>query len=311
MGYRHCYFILGLLACSRAPGRPDPVGSGPDQVGDFERSAARAESRLDGGWIVSWDDAGGTGARNQGDSLTWTGAALASTPCARGRELEGAIIAMMNQLSGGMWRHPTQQDQISLDGAVLAYRAIARRVVKCGEADLWRPVFAEHLGMLGSTGNRLNRASSVQLEPGWQYLPELLGARLGLRGEPPDADRTALEQVIAGWAGLVKLAHATRQGSDACFRVHIGLEALQTIEELGHQVGQGPRDEFCGNTAGMDLATTNHWCGRAGLKSFLDNFQENEWQFKLQRCQWESADGDGWWQPGIDRSRGMADYYGL
>jgi len=308
MGRALCVFLLGFNACHHAPNRPNPVSPNPDQVAEFNSAAERAESRTDGGWVVSWS---GDIAQNQGDSLTWTAAQLASTPCSRGRELEGAILAMMNQLHGGLWRHPSQADKISLDGAVLAYRAIARRVVRCGEADTWRPVFALHMTELAAHGGRLNPAADVYLEPGWQVLPELLGAQLGLRAAPPAVDLEALEHLVAGWAGLVKLAHATGQGSDACFRIHIGLEALQTIEELGHQVGAAGRDDFCANTQGMDLPTTNQWCGRGGLKSYLDTFKENEWQFRHQRCQWESADGDGWWQPGIDHTRGLADYYGL
>lgn len=307
-----------LVGCGHPPGpRPSPEPPPASALAARAEATSRLESRLDpGGWVVSWD-AGGT-AQDVGDSLIWTGIALASVDCTHGQALEQSLLDMLAMTKGGLWRHPSQPSDITLDGAIGFYRGVAARIAKCNRGPTWTKPFETHLDFMTAHHGRLNPSSTVVLPEPWMYVRDLVGYRLGVRAEPDPELKKSLEGTAADWAGLVKEAHqlnvaaGRHVASDACYRVNLGLTALQTVEQLGEPISDAGRNAFCEATDGMDLPTTNYWCGRAGLPDYLGGFQYDLWGYRHQRCAgWEAPDGQGYWQPAVDRLRGLADLYAL
>jgi hypothetical protein len=89
------------------------------------------------------------------------------------------------------------------------------------------------------------------------------------------------------------------------------LNTFQIVEELGGKISSESRNVFCAATKGAGLPTTDSWCGRGGLDTWLDSFVYNTWQYRHQRCPgWEVADGAGDDQPAVDELVGWTDFHG-
>lgn len=263
---------------------------------------------LDGGYVVSrviennepW---------HQGDSLLFSGMALAVLPCADGDPIEDALLKMMDDTGGGLWRHPTQPERISWDGAVGAYRGIATRIVHCGSAEKWRPRLLAHLEL-----NRLNPLSDVTWPTeAFRYVPELALARAD---GATDFDSHRLDDIAAQvetWAAAVQTARTLKTDGGECYRVNLAFQTLATVEELGGAFAGFRRDNLCAATRGMDLPHLDNWCGRGDLKGWIDNYVPNVWEYRFQRCpDSESPDGKDWLAtPGVDLLEAMRAAYTL
>ncbi len=139
---------------------------------------------------------------------------------------------------------------------------------------------------------------------GFDFVQKALFAKLSLAGSPGSPQ--VLENIANTWSAGTLMAH------QACYRVHLSLLGLKLAEDLGSPISQVGRTSFCSITNGYGLETVDHWCGRGGLSTFLDNYVYDQWQFKPLRCHgWETPDGNGIAQPGIDYIVGYHDLTGL
>jgi hypothetical protein len=278
------WLVFGLLltSCGKASERPEPTPIPASVRAEFDAAERRLLSQfLEAGFVVSlWKD--GT-PEHRGDALIFTGIALGALSCTAGEVLERALLDMIYENKGGLYRHPELADKVSLDGALGLYFGVSSRIRRCPEARLaWAPAIKLHREFFRRTG-RLNAKSDAKLVKEFNYVLDHLAHDLGV-GTRPTADRKAsLEKQIAGWALGVKLKKA------ACFRANLGFLSLRALEEQGASVG---RREFCFATDGMKLAHIDHWCGRDDLEGWIKDFKYNAWEFQLQRCPgWESRDG--------------------
>jgi hypothetical protein len=301
--------------CGRSHEKPDPVESSGEESAKFDHAEGRLVSMLDGGWVVSRSPDGSVA--HQGDSLLFTGIGLGDLDCARGAALETALQAMIVGTDGKLYRHPSLPDAVSMDGAIGLYYGIAARIARCdGARSSWSALLAEHPAFWSDP---LNAAAGVDLPLGFKYVRSLLGFRLGLQTEPDQDDLRELEKDAVAWTAVVKVAKAAadlrrRVGlpaeDPAAYRVHLAQRALATVEELGGAVSQQGRNDLCGASSGMGLIGVDYWCGRGGADEFIAGFQENEWEFRLQRAKWEEPDGQGLQTPGLDLIDAMHFRYG-
>lgn len=247
---------------------------------------------LDRGFVVSLYQ--GTKI-HQGDSLLFSGLALYALDCKNGQPIADALMAMLDSLDGGVYRHPDlPEKEPSLDGLLGMYRGITKRINMCGETDQWAKVMTHH-----------NARMAAALPAEFNLVADALGHRLGLNGEPDARRRETLAAEIVAWTELVKARKA------ACYRVHLGLLALQTMDDLGFPIPAGSRGQFAAATDGLQMPTIDHYSGRDGLEAFLQDFKYNDWQFALQRCEkWEPRDGFDQQHPGVDYLVGYADLFG-
>jgi hypothetical protein len=290
-----------LLSCAKAPAKEaETEPSAAVRARYLEASERLKRDFIDEGFVVSRNAE--TGApEHVGDALIWTGVALFALPCDLGNELDNAAIAMVDELDGGLYRHPKLPDAVSMDGALGLYFGVASRVARCpGARERWADPMGKHLAFVRENGGLLNRKSTSRLE---LHFDAPLYALVGV----PDAHRQAdMEKEAAAWALAVKVKHA------ACFRVNLGYLALRTIEEAGGAVTDSGRNSFCAATAGLGLAHVDHWCGRDGLEAFVAGFEFDRWEVALQRCPgWETPDGQGFHTPGVDLLWAMRELYQL
>lgn len=273
--------IFILAGCH--PSKPAiPKADPPQEILDqYATASDRLIAMSDGNYVVSRHD--DDTMEHIGDSLIWTGIALGMLPCTKGDAIEASLFDMIDQLDGGMWRHPSLPDQISLDGAIGVYRGAAKRIMQCpGSKERWSVALAKHLQL-----GKLNPKSDQTWPLEFKYVPELALA-VSSGSSLPSHDRlVALTGQINDWALATVISHS------ACYRLNLGYQTFRTIEELGQNINNG---DFCAQTAGAGLATIDRWCGRNDGHEFISNFEYDRWEFQPQRCSWE-GDPDG--KPGL------------
>lgn len=298
---------LCLTACKSCDDESiDPVDPDEATHARYHEAVERLSSSfMENGWVVS-READGT-PQHTGDSLIWTGLWLAAAPCTAGIDSARMLQATILDLGGALVRfQPLPEkyvdNQASLDGALGLYRGIAHRITECEEIEPWVEVVHRHKQYLADHGGLVNVDSQGRLVGEFRYLVDLLAWRLGLGDEPDQTSPDRLMATVTGWAALV---NATQE---AAFRVHLGYQALKTAETLGEGINWYG---FCGATSGMGMALVDHQCGRADLKTWIDGFEYNTWEYQLQRAKWEDPDGKGLATPGLDLLVAMKTAYNL
>lgn len=288
--------VLSLVSCTKVAAPTSEEPSPGVRVRHLMAVERLVNSHMVDGWVVSRD---GEKPHHLGDSLLWTGLALGILPCDKAELPAAALRGMFRELGGGMWRHPSLPTDASMDGAMGVYWGIARHQRKC--AGEWHSELTAHRELLRSTGNKLNRAGSGLLPPGFDYLPPLLDG-----DTPPDAHKALLERLVGAWALATKLERAS------CYRAHLGLLALDAAQVAGQSISPDAKGFYCLQTRPMKIPLIDHWCGRPGLGEWVAGFEYNVWEYRHQRCgAWETADGNGYETPALDLLMGMAYYYGL
>lgn len=300
------YIALQLAGCAhdKADPKQDPAEAPPEVLAAFQETADRllTDTFTPGGWVLSRR---GDAEEHHGDSLIWTGMALGVLPCDKAPKVETALLAMLEAADGGLYRHPTKPDDVSQDGALGFYWGVAHYLTRCPDRlDAWREPLARHAA-LGDF--QLNRNSTAQIYPEYDLARDSLFYFAGVGPQPDSGRLDTLGKEVAGSAFLVKLANRTGQDADGCFRVHIGLLALETVAVLGQELGGETRGRLCEEATGIGLETMDAYCGKWGpLMAYLDAFQYDQWEMAFQRCDWESPDGGGNLKtPAIDRLVGL------
>lgn len=266
----------------------------PSELATIKRAhaAARLPNFLDRGFVVSRLNGE---AKHQGDSLLFSGLAMYALTREEGQPIADAMLKMLEDLDGGVYRHPDLKDaEPSLDGLLGLYRGIIKRINFYGEAATWAKYMVHH-----------NSRVAASLPAEFNLVADTLAFKLGLREEPDMRRLHTLAVEVTEWARIVIGAKR------ACYRVHLGLLALQNMEEMGYPVRDDDRAAFAAVTQGAKLVTVDNYAGRPGLEDFLTNFAYNTWQFFPQRCpSWEKNDGDGMEHPAVDFLVGYSDLYG-
>lgn len=294
---QHCMkyilIILISLGCARKAS-PSPVATSATdkQAITFSDVEARLPSFIQQDFIHSITNGIPTA---QGDGLFFTGLAAYGADCATGAPLITGLEDMITSMNGAIYRDPTLTNESILDGALAFYRGVTKRVNKCGELSVWAPLIKLHLDYMETHSDVLNVDGS-KLSGGFDYIRNLLAYKLGVALEPSYVDQQVLEDlVVTTWTEADIAAKA------ACYRAHLALISLQTIEELGGTVTATARNSFCSSTNGVGMITADNWCGRGGASDWLNSFQYNVWQYRPQRCtKWETPDAGGSSQPAID-----------
>lgn len=303
-----CFFIcilLSLFSCAKADEKNEPSAPTDEINLLFNQAADRLVSLLDRGLVVS--RSADNAAQHKGDSLIWSGIAIGAMPCDKVAVISDALISMIEENQGGLYRHWDLKESISMDGAMGLYKGVSSLLVRCPEfTGQWREAMALHKKFAEENGDKMNAASSVKLPAEFTYVRDLLFHRLGIRGKPSGDRLKILENQITAWVAGVKASKS------ACFRVNLSLVSYQAIESSGGSISATGRNNFCGLTKGMDLPTVDHWCGRDDLKDWVKGFTWNIWEYRHQRCgAWETPDGKGLLTPGVDLLEGINQAYSI
>jgi hypothetical protein len=284
--------MVFMAACSKEPAERTTSEPSDSTQEAFVSAEDRLVDRfLDDGWVVSRHADGSP--EHQGDSLIFTGIALGTLDCAHRHDVEWALAEGLENLQGGLERHRSLPDKVSIDGALGFYFGLAT-MKPCPDQVEWGHHILLHRQFVYSHNMRLNPEADAQLVPEFDYVLDLLASSLGVADKPDGSRARTLETEVSAWALAVKAKKS------ACYRVHLGWLTLRSLEALGELSQRGRRD-FCSATEGMDIPIVDHWCGRTDLKGWLASYHEDEWGYRHQRCgSWESPDGQGLANPGLD-----------
>ena len=282
-----------VISCSKED-EEEPTEPATDIREIYDDTAKRAVSEfLDHSRIVSRDKNGQPS--NVGDSLIFSGLALYGLPCDLGTPIEAQIISEIGSLKGGLMRHPLEPNEASLDGALGLYFGIADRISRCGSSAVWKPAIDLHMAFVDGNHQRLNPKSDSVLTKEFDYVLHLLGNKLGLRSKPTDDVKLLMGLESAEWARACMVA------KKSCFRIHLGLLALKTVEMLGENIPKSVKWDFCDVTRESQMPTVDHWCERGDLKKWIDDFKFDVWEYRHQRCGYfETPDANGNRTPAID-----------
>lgn len=302
---RSILLALALTACAKND-MPEPAKPSDATREVYSSAVSRLTTGfLENGWVVSRHD--DRTPEHQGEGLLWTGIWLYASPCAQGAASDAMLRETILRRDGALVRYEPLGEyeggrDVTLDGALGLYRGIADSIVRCNRSDLWTPVLSKHLAYLIDHQGKLNEAAPTYLIDEFAFIPQALGARLGLVPDIEPNDVRRLEAVVAAWAALVNATH------EAAYRAHLGLIALQTMQDLGYEVQWGG---FCAATRGMGIATIENQCARAGLKEWIRDFQYNRYEYQFQRAVWETENTEGIQTPGLDFLVAIRDLYKL
>lgn len=261
--------ILLLSACHKSNSSTDPLPT-PDR---FLEIQDRALKMSDNGWVVSRGTAGT--AEHKGDALLWTGLALGTMNCEYDQPVKDALIKMLTDTAGGLYRHPDIPDEWSIDGAIGLYWGLSHRVALCHDADDWKDLFSLHM-------------EKVALPPYFDVMRQTVAAQLGLATNPDTNSRGRLGAEVAAWA------ISTVSQKAAAYRLHLGFLVLDVVDA---PKGAGA---FCAVVDVAKIPLIEHFCGRPSLDAWLQDFQYNLYEYRHQRADWEGPDGQGLETPAID-----------
>lgn len=269
---------------------------GPRPLPGFSAREAELRARLvgkflDRGYVVSREADGSP--EHQGDSLLWSSLAMGILPCDQGAETTRAIIDSVNRNDGRLVRidplpgsyagNETSRDQVT--GALLGFVLRDQRCPQDREAlrSAWRrhhDFVIRHDGRLHEGGN-----PNFYMNPAMRFLWDLVSTHFGAGEEPGSVAKAAFE------SGVIISSTATDLQESACYPVHLSTLMMITAARLGRPVSHLTRREFCHQTRGMELPLTEWFCDRGSPESYLASFEPNQWEYRHQRCKWESPDG--------------------
>lgn len=280
------------LACfdlSELPGTRD--------LSQFSQREKELQNRLlagflEGGYVVSRREDGS--AKHQGDSLLWSSIAMAVLPCAMGEPIAQAIEQSVASRGGRLVRfeplpasyegNETSRDQVT--GAMFGFVLRAQRCPQSREAlkTAWR----RHHSFVEKNGGTLHEGSNPNfyLNPAIRFIWDLVSSDFGATEAPGKVAKAAFE------SGVMISTTATDGQESACYPVHLSTLLMITAARLGRPVTHLTRREFCHQTRGMGLPLTEWFCGRGDPADFLASFTTDVYEYRHQRCVWESADGN-------------------
>lgn len=264
---------------------------------------------LTGPYVISRDEDGQP--EHEGEGILWGGVARYALSCDIGVRIDDALIEMVTRRKGALVRFEPLGEyahgrEITWDGAVGFYLAVADSITRCGGAEKWREPFALHLKYLEDHYGELYEGTGSTVPPGYDTIRVLIAFALGLRDAPTPDAVVALEAAVAGT--LTTLASDTER---PCYLANLAYLSMLTGELLG-EVPSGPsREIMCKASEGFDMPTWDHFCGRRHMKHWLEDFKENEWEFRHQRCgSREKPDGQGFKTPAVDWLLGVVMAHG-
>jgi hypothetical protein len=270
-------YVLPLWLVA-ACGHADPIDHSEPVSSELRGRdiAQRALDMSDDGWIVSRNADGS--AADRGDSLLFTGLAMGAMDCDQGAAPEHALLNMLAVNHGLPQRHrDLPAGDYSLDGLLGLWWGISARVAACPEAaSPWIQLLEEH-------------EKAVAIEPGFVHVLHTVMAQLGMRPGPSEKERGHVGALVSAWA----MATVSQQA--AAYRLHLGFLALSVVD------APKGRDLYCAAVQDAHMPLIEDFCGRDGLREWLETFRYDEWVYRHQRAVWEGApDGNGKKTPAID-----------
>jgi hypothetical protein len=299
---KNILIILILAACATNGGDRKNEKRNPSD--DIQAAYSQAVDRLkndfsENGWIVSRHQDGNT--EHEGDSLIWTGLAMASLPCADGEMFSRRMARMIDENDGAMVRYEPLGEyaggrEISFDGATGLYFGIFQRIRQCpDEAQIWKATWQNHLTYLEENNWKLHPNADALVAPPFNVIRDYISYQLGLTDDIPSGVRLrSLEAAALTWSSAVI------ESKSSCFRVHLAFLYMLFLDDADLML-ETAYDGFCYATEEADIPAIDHWCDRKNIDDWIKTFEYDLYEYRHQRCGgWEKPDGKSLKTPGLD-----------
>jgi hypothetical protein len=288
------------VACLEPSGLPAPT-TYPDMEKRGEELTRRLLSEfLENGYVVSRDRQNKP--MHQGDSLIWSGIAMASLSCEDAAPIRKALVDSVLRHDGRFLRIDPlpasyKGNETSRDAETGALFGFTMHALRCPQ---FRPQLAhawqKHREFVERHGLHEGWNPNFFLNPSMKFIFDLVSHELLGTARPSDESRKLFE------AGVLLDSKTIAYRKSACYPIHLSTLMLVLAAKLGKPVNELTRREFCHDTRGMDLPLTEWYCGRGNFGNYLASFETDKWEYRHQRCpRWESPDVDpGDRSPGVD-----------
>lgn len=286
--------IALLLSCSPQHKRDWLPKS---DLSEFDKMASTLVIRLqlehlEFGYVVSRDGFNGPAA-HEGDSLLWSGLALALLPCEAGKEIFDSLYLSVKMGDGELVRFPGLNQRPSRDAAIGFLFGMAFRAINCPAdyfeareaVELHLHYVARHNGKLSPSGPELTSVTRYTYQKVAEYLEITTGTK---------SDKLSFE------LGVMAGARAIKAQKSAGYPVHLSTLQILLLDKIGKGITNNGKGWFCDSSKGMGLGLTDLYCDRTSAKLLLEQFSLNEYEYKWQRARWEKPDGHGLLSPAID-----------
>lgn len=236
-----------------------------------------------------------------GEAILWSGVAMTALPCDKAQVISTDLVNLLNETNGEIRRYePLTPEyngrELNFDGETGLIAGFSSFVTRCPElAQPVKEAWVLHQAAIERNGGELYPGTGIKIIEPFLWTTKALSAAAGMPVELDQRDREHLEDWSAGWALSLHVKHS------ACYRAHLAFLHLQASEALGHPISKSGRDNWCAATRGMDIPTIDFWCGRSEISAYIDSFQQDQWEYRFQRCgSWELPDGAPFETPGLD-----------
>ena len=296
---------LFITCCSKRSGDKGPapfVYPDIESIDEFGTEAKAFQDQLiskhlEGGYVVSRLPDGTP--EHWGDSLLFSGLALAVLSCEKGEPILSAILNSIEKRGGQLVRfEPTPKTRsfgiTSRDMETGAMFGLVSRAKRCPKdfdriAAGWR----RHDAFVKANGYFLEDSPEDLLTPGMMFIFELVSQHFLGAPEPKGfaVFNTAIYVTTLSTVVLRK----------ACYPLHLEVLELWLAKALGKEAKAETMHAFCRYTDGADVPLIDWLCSRKDASLFFKNFKKNEWHYRHQRCGvWEKPDGGESDNPSLD-----------
>lgn len=304
------YLISLVLLFSCGPTRRTPHPSptptpipvpDPDNITDINKKASVMKERLtvgfleNKGWVVYRQN---NQYVNQGNSMYWSGIAMASLNCLESQPIYTAFELSAQVREGAFVRFdpiPEQYqagDETFLEGEYATMFGLVSRYNACAkendqEAKKIKNIWSLHKDFVTLNEMELYPTTedkvTTEINYVWQTVSKYLGVgnivnyTLGTKEE--------FEKAILAWATEVNTSHT------GCEKVHNATILAMTLDGMNDKVSDATKQQFCQTAQGMDIPLTDFWCFGEDQEKFLKDFKVNAWQYRNSKCSWDKPDG--------------------
>lgn len=302
---RSLLILLALVACAHEPPPKPVVPTEPEEAAQLAALSRFFDGFVDEkGQVTSYYGSGPkTGEREHlGDSTLWSWVAIGALDCEDSEAMVDGQLQLIIEKGGRIDRHDPlripedSRSYYSFDQESGFLHGLARYIVRCGADASVNLAWDSHQSYIEENAGRLHEEPGIEKLPAeFTVLRDAIAWKLGKRVVPHKDRIASLSLQIASWLSAVKASHS------ACYRAHLSWLYVWALKELELQMPEQGRVAMCEASKGLDMPLWEHYCGRGDMAAFIKDFAYNRYEYALQRCRWEHADGSPeLLTPGVD-----------
>ncbi len=293
--FKFMLLVLAIIACKPT----DDIKPNPNLPGDFVGYQDRLMKEfLRNGFVVAKDTVSNEDTE-QGDSLLFSGIALASVDCHYMPVFLEALEVMQADWGGYLVRinplpknYVEKSNVVTRDGASGAAFGMIKARDRCPEfKDRIEAILERWKGAIGESYFLHPKAMNGIITPTFSAFLDVVNGR-GI----DSSDKLLMMLSAQATASLIVAEKS------ACYPIHLQTIQNLALEEEGHSMDEFGKESWCNTVMDRGLLLTDWYCGRRTetMWAFLRNPENAANVYMHQRCNWESSDAENKASPRVD-----------